>query len=138
MVKSNTQVFLSYSQRDQRVARSFVRALEQHGLSVWYDDLIPSGSDFAKAISDALKNSTAMIVLLSPDYVASQLGKREIEYALTRPRFENRVFPVLVRPTREVPWILREFLWVDATKNRRKATDDLVQALRSQIEVGKT
>jgi hypothetical protein len=33
----------------------------------------------------------------------------DFEYALTSLRYKDRVIPVVVRPTRDVPWILRRF-----------------------------
>lgn len=50
-----------------------------------------------------------MVVLLSPDSMKSEWVRGEIEYALGSRNYEGRLIPVLVRPTREIPWILREF-----------------------------
>jgi hypothetical protein len=47
-----------------------------------------------------------MIVLVSPAAAQSDQLAREIEYALTSKRFRNRLIPVIVKPTKKLPWIL--------------------------------
>jgi hypothetical protein len=68
--------------------------------------------------------------LLSPDSVASEWVRREIEFAISLPRFKDRLIPVLVRPTREVPWILQELpQWLE-TDNPAAAAKRIVGLLK--------
>jgi TolB-like protein/Flp pilus assembly protein TadD len=64
-------IFLSYSRADQLRARQLARALEQAGLTVWWDTLIEGGASFAKSIEAALSASDAVVVLWSATSVAS-------------------------------------------------------------------
>jgi len=83
-------------------------------------------------IGEALKNSRAMIVLVSPDSMRSENVRREIEYALGQPNYEGRLFPVQVRPTNDIPWVLRRFKTFDARQNAAKVSESIVNAL-SQV-----
>ena len=55
--------------------------------------------------------------------------KREIDYALGEPRFKRRLIPVVVRPVKEIPWILEtlQVLRIDADPERgsRRVLDAL-------------
>src|SRR5258708_40106650 len=104
------QVFFSYVSKDEEFARALSNQLVKRGLRVWVveDDVLP-GDNIWGRIGEALETSKAMVVLLSPDSVRSENLRREIEFALGNPNYEGRVFPVLVRPTKDIPWILRKF-----------------------------
>ena len=113
------QVFLSYSDADRGFARQLASQLSKRGCEVWdpSDQLFP-GDNWPLKIGEALQESKAMVVLLSPDSMKSEWVRREIEYALGNRNYEGRLFPVLVRPAREIPWILRDLqtLRKDAAK----------------------
>jgi TIR domain len=104
------QIFLSYAQADEAFARALSSQLAKRGLSVWNrgDEVLP-GDNIWLRIGEALKKSKAMIVLVSPDAMRSENVGREIEYALGDLNYEGRVFPVTVRRTSDVLWILRKF-----------------------------
>ncbi len=108
------KVFISYAHADQAAAQRVARQLGAAGLDVWFDrDKLQPGDNWALALGRAIADSDALVVLLSPDALASEWVQREIEYALTEQRYKNRVVPVVVRPTRNVPWILRNFQMLD-------------------------
>jgi hypothetical protein len=76
---------------------------------------ISPGDNWAREIARALEKAEAVVLLLSPDAVASDLVRQEIEFAISSPRFKNRLIPILVRPTSEVSWILKELpQWLEA------------------------
>jgi hypothetical protein len=108
------KVFISYSQADQAIAKDLVSLLAAAGVRAWdaESELTP-GDNWAMRIGQALEESDAMIVLLSPDSVKSEWVRREIEYALSSPNYRDRLIPVIVRPTRKIPWILRDLSLVD-------------------------
>src|SRR5260370_35360902 len=112
------QVFISYAQKDGEVARSLSTQLAKRGLRVWLaDDQVFPGDNVWSRIGEALETSRAMVVLLSPDSVRSENLRREIEFALGNPNYEGRVFPVLVRPTRDIPWIFQRFKVFHGNRN---------------------
>jgi hypothetical protein len=124
------QVFLSYENSDKEFASALSRELERRGLSVWLDqqNLLP-GDNWPLEIGKALARSQAMVVLISPDSMRSKQVRQEIEYALGHSSFEHRLFPIEVRPTKEVPSILRKFNILKGTQNAAKISQAIVEAL---------
>lgn len=124
------QVFLSYANSDKEFASALSNELERRGLSVWLDkrNLLP-GDNWPLEIGKALAKSQAMIVLISPESMRSDKVRQEIEYALGHSSFEHRVFPVEVRPTHEVPWILRKFSILKGTQSTAKISQTIANAL---------
>ncbi len=107
------------------------RALEERGHRVWDPerDLI-SGSDWASTLMKQMKSAEAMVVLLSPEAIESRWVSHEIEYALGAKRLQDRLIPVLVRPTKRIPWILRELQLVKLGDNPEKATQEILERLQ--------
>jgi len=127
------QVFLSYAPSDEAFAKALSAQLSRRGLSVWSagDEVLP-GDNVWLRIGEALKNSRAMVVLVSPDSMRSENVRREIEYALGQPNYEGRLFPVQVRPTNDIPWVLRRFKTLDAKQSAAKVSESIFNAL-SQV-----
>ncbi len=125
------RVFLSYTDADQSFAKRLSSQLTRLGCAVWdpVDQLFP-GDNWWLKIGEALEESKAMVVLLSPDSIKSEWVRREIEYAIGDRNFEGRVFPVLVRPTAEIPWILRKFEILRANKNPAEIGKRIATALK--------
>ncbi len=67
-----------------------------------------------------MKSAEAMVVLLSPEAIESRWVSHEIEYALGAKRLQDRLIPVLVRPTKKIPWILRELQLIIQRKPLKK------------------
>jgi len=115
------RVFLSYAKRDDKLAQALRTELEKGGFEVWdaAAKLTP-GDNWALEQGKALEDAEAMVVLLSPAALASDHVQREIDYALGEPRFKGRLIPVVVRPVKEIPWILEtlQILRIDADPER--------------------
>ena len=106
------KVFISYAHSDEALVRKIVKILERAGLEVWDDtrEILP-GDNWAEQVAKALKESEAMVVLLTPEATRSRWVRREIEYALGEERYSKRLIPVLVGdpadfPQEAIPWIL--------------------------------
>jgi hypothetical protein len=129
------KVFLSYAQSDAGSARSLAERLSRAGFEVWDPsrELVP-GENWASKVGEALDDSDAMVVLLSPDSVDSQQVRREIEYALGSPRYEARLIPVVVRPTDKVPWILQRLTLVPFHGDPASQGEQVVRALKKAGE----
>jgi TIR domain len=118
------RVFLSYASEDRDVARELASHLTKAGLDTWdpAEALFP-GDNWALRIGEALKKANAMVVLISPDSVKSEWVQHEVQYALGASRYKGRLIPAIVRPTKDIPWILKKFPTVPVGK-------DLLQAAR--------
>ncbi len=115
------KVFLSYAERDDKPAQALRNALEKGGIEVWDPATrLAPGDNWALELGKALKEAEAIVILLSPAALASDHVKREIDYALAEPRFKGRLVPVVIRPVKEIPWILEtlEVLRIDADPER--------------------
>lgn len=101
------RVFISHAASDHALAREFARKLSREGLDVWdQDEEVLPGDNWASKMGEALAKSDVILVLLSPDSVESTWVRHEIEYAISSERLQNRLLPVVVRPTEKIPWIL--------------------------------
>jgi hypothetical protein len=125
------QIFLSYAPADEAFAKALSSQLTRRGLSVWTaDEEILPGDNVWLRTGEALKKSKAMIVLVSPDSMRSSNVRREIEYALGDLNYERRLFPVQVRPTDDIPWILRRFKIFDSKQSPAKISASIANALK--------
>ena len=124
------KVYISHAHSDERLAQKVAAILEQAGLEVWdaKREIMP-GDNWAQEVSNALQESEAMVVLLTPDAVSSQWARWEmrweIGYALGEKRFSRRLIPVVagdpeVLNTEEVPWILRHQKTIDLTEHENE------------------
>lgn len=108
------KVFISHSAQDSALARKVADVLQKNGLEVWYDGEILPGDNWAQKVSEALEQSQAMVVLITPESLRSKGVERDIEYALGQRQFSGRLIPVVVGalkdlPPDDLPWILRHF-----------------------------
>lgn len=124
------KVFLSYASVDNKWASKLRERLAHAGLEVWDPnrEVLP-GQDWSAKISGALRASDAMVVLVSPEAAGSDSVRREIEYALGSPRYADRLIPVVIRPTRKLPWILERLQMVPLNNNIERATRAIVKRL---------
>ena len=113
------QVFISHSYSDSPLASRVSKALRKTGLNVWDPgvNLLP-GDNWPAEVGRALEESTAMVVLFTPNSINSPHVKAEIVYALGSKNYSNRLIPVAVGgrdqlPKGEIPWIVRQLRWVD-------------------------
>lgn len=124
-------VFLSYSQRDREWATALAERLGSEGFAVWdaETELFP-GDNFASKIAEALESADAMIVLVSPESLASEWVRHEIDFALGSSRLSGRLIPVIVRPTDKLPWILQKLKTIGPEGGPGVAAESVVQALQ--------
>ncbi len=98
-------IFISYSHRDVQFKDEMLRhlhILERQGVAKFWDtSLIPAGADWANEIKNAIDQSEVAILLVSPDFLASDyVLDQELPALLKRAKNRNTlVLPILVRPT---------------------------------------
>src|ERR1039457_3114864 len=97
------QVFISYAHEDDELREEFVkhlRQLKRDGLiQDWHDREITAGSEWAGQIDEHLNAADIVVLLVSPDFVASEYCYDiEMKRALERHAAgEARVVPVILR-----------------------------------------
>jgi len=127
------KIFLSYSTEDGAVARKLASQLEQAGFDTWdpAEARFP-GDNWALRIGKALQESDAMVVLISPKAMKSESVRQEVEYAISSPHYKGRLIPVMVKPTKDMLWILKRFPLVTVGRDLSEA----VRQIASHIELG--
>lgn len=132
------KVFLSYAKADEKLAKKVGEGLKRAGLKVldYRHEILP-GDLWADKAARALRESSAMVVILTPDAVRSDQVRWEINYALSNPAFKDSLIPVLVgTPDRisrnEMPWILWDLQMVKMPErgNPEEGIKQIAQSLR--------
>ena len=138
--------FVSYSHEDHRYRQRLdvsLTQLRRNGLvSFWYDRRILPGQDWDVEIDKHLENADIVLVLASPDFLASEYAYgREMLRALERHESgEAIVVPIIVRPCdwHHSPLAALQALPstgrpVSTWPNRDQAWLDVVEGLRRLI-----
>ena len=133
------KVFINYAPKDEDLATELVAQLEAAGLDAWFKkrEILP-GDNWAEKTSEGLKESDAMVVLLTPNSLESEAVQNNISYALGDKSFNQRLIPVLVGDVEKfasdrIPWILKRLKPVSLGKDSATNTafNQIVQALKS-------
>jgi hypothetical protein len=105
------------------LATKIVESLEDAGLDAWYKkrEVMP-GDNWAEKIASGLKESNAMVVLVTPDALESDAVQSSISYALGEPAFSKRLIPVIVGESEDFPvdrmlWIFKRLHTVKLSKD---------------------
>jgi len=117
------KVFISHSGKDEDLASKVVSSLEEAGLDVWYDmrEIMP-GDNWAEKIAQGLRESDAMVVLLTANALESDSVNWDIDYALGQKPFKGRLIPVVVGdskdfPRHRIPWVLNHLQMIKLAEN---------------------
>jgi hypothetical protein len=108
-------VYISYSARDRSAAHALRTALEQRGIRCWTPDrdVLP-GANFADSITEAIRVSRVMVLLLTASADASAGVQREVALASS---LGSVVLPIRiddVRPTGALAYEIGNRQWLDA------------------------
>lgn len=98
-ISHNLRVFISYSTKDETLARRIKNRFQAKDYLVFAPDSIPAGTDYATVIADAIVDASkdgAVIALITPESLQSQWVKREIMLAA---REGGNIIPVIVGNT---------------------------------------
>eukprot|EP00937_MAST-01D_sp_MAST-1D-sp2_P002282 g2282.t1 len=111
------QVMVSYRHEDAEIAGRLAAALKTAGFRVWIDTEIRAGNDWRSDIADGIRNSVAVVFVMTPAAIASKYCKEELYYA----RMSGvPIFPVMIQDTFShlrggVKLILQRIQWIDFT-----------------------
>lgn len=122
-------VFLSYDREDLSRARRVSQALEEAGLSVWWDRHIKSGAQYNREIDEALRRADAVVVLWSHKSIDSAWVRDEAAAG----RDSGKLVPVRIDDV-DPPLGFRQYQTTDLTRWRRRRTpqfDEMLEAIAS-------
>jgi hypothetical protein len=132
------KVFINYSPKDEALATKLVASLEDSGLDAWFKkrEILP-GDNWAEKIAQGLKESNAMVVLLTPAALESDAVQSNISYALGERAFSHRLIPVIVGDSQDfqshrIPWIFNRLKTITLSKDSKndEKFKEIVQALK--------
>jgi TIR domain len=93
------KLFVSYNRTDQEAVNQIVAELRRHQHEVWTDQQLYAAEAWWSKILDRIEEADAVVVALSPAYLASEACTRERHYAAT---CRKPIAPVVVAPLPEV------------------------------------
>ena len=125
--RAMAQVFISYKHDDGDFALILKDRIEQAGFDAWIDDNVQAGEEWREMIDRAIRESMALIVILSPESVASEYVTYEWAYALGA---GVPVVPVMLRQT-SLHSRLDELHYLDFTNRRARPWTQLIERLES-------
>jgi hypothetical protein len=130
-----SDVFLSYKREDELRVGRLVKALEKHGLSVWWDRGLPGGEIWREGIDSALTAARCVVVVWTEASVGPAGGFVKDEAA--RGASRGVLVPVMLDRI-QVPLGFGEIQAIDLSYWRRSPRDpfllDLVAAIRAKME----
>src|SRR5918996_670511 len=89
------KLFVSYARRDSVAARRLIEAFKSIEQDVWVDwESIPPAVDWLEQIFRGIEEADAFIFLISPDSIASEVCKVEINKAAQN---NKRIIPIVLR-----------------------------------------
>lgn len=129
------ELFLSHTSADKPFARELRATLNPHQVNVWVDEYeIRVGESLISKISDRIRESDFLGVVLSPDSVPSEWVQREVNIALTEEisNAKVKVLPILYREC-EIPPFLWDKLYADFTFNFNAGVVSLLRGLGKDV-----
>src|SRR5689334_1527975 len=124
-------IFVSYSRRDQEFVTRLASDLDAHVAGVWLDQsAIRAGQKWHDEILEGIRDCKALVLVLSPDSVASPYVREELDKAL---ELGKPILPVIYRPanwTDEFAALIKDIQTIDLrsgsyTDNFQKLVDGL-------------
>jgi hypothetical protein len=108
------KVFISHAAADAKLAKRIADVLREASFQVWDESEILPGDNWGTKLAEALQESEAMVVLLTPHSLRSANLSYELGYALGNEDYKGRLIPVVAAPPNqlpkeEIPWVLQKF-----------------------------
>lgn len=118
-------VFLSYSKVDGPTAERLTKDIMAAGFSVWEDNALTGGQEWATAIEEAIRAATVMVVVLTEGARQSEWVARETLLALD---LQKPVLPCRFDDT-PLPIHLVNLPYIDFTGDYNRGLEQLLTAL---------
>jgi TolB-like protein len=74
--------FVSYAHKDAAVAYPELIRFRELGFNIWYDEGISPGAEWREELASAIRRSSGFLLLVTPNSVASENCRNEINFAL--------------------------------------------------------
>lgn len=138
--KKQARVFISHSSQDKPFVRKLISDLETRDLDVWFDEKsLKPGDSIVAGVSEGLKDTDYLVIVLSQSSVASDWVQAELSSALMD-QFSNRgisVIPIKIDDC-EIPFPLRDRVYADFRTDYNKGLNALLSVLQQESETAET
>lgn len=113
-----TDVFVSYSHIDSKIADEICQMLESESVTYFRDvKEIEWGDSIDLEVRSALEGSSAVIVIISPASLKSYWVSYEIGYATA---FRKRILPYLTHPSLDVPSFINDLKYITSIEQAQE------------------
>lgn len=120
-------IFISYKHGEQTFAEMMIRQLEAAGFKVWIDtEQLRAGENWREAINVAIKDSFALVLIISPEAKVSEYVTYEWAFAQGA---NVKVIPVMLKATERLHPQLEMLQYLDFTDQARPPWDKLIRRL---------
>lgn len=111
-----SDVFISHSSKDEKIANEICNSFESNGIKCWIAprDIAP-GSDWAESINNAIKNSSVMVLVFSENSNNSTQVAKELNLAISN---NLVILPFKIdqsSPTGSMEYYLSDTHWLQAS-----------------------
>jgi len=131
------KVFISHASSDAKLAKRLADVLREAGFQVWDETQILPGDNWGAKLAEALQESDAMVVLMTPNSLHSPNLSYEVGYALGKADYKGRLIPVIAAPPEQlrkedIPWVFYKFHMIHLPDQERdeEGLRKIVQALK--------
>ncbi|NJN21524.1 MAG: toll/interleukin-1 receptor domain-containing protein [Leptolyngbya sp. RL_3_1] len=130
-------VFISYSRKDKAFVETLDQTFREFHRDPWIDwDDIQKGEDWWQSICRGIEAADTFIFVITPDSVASEVCRREIDHAV---QCHKRCLPIVRREGFEMgavhPWLAKHnWLFFREGDDLNAAFLDLLKALDTDID----
>ena len=127
------RVFISHASPDTAFAQQLADDLRNAGADVWLDATHIGPGNFVQRINQALNARDVLVLVLTPDALASQWVPDEMDAALVRYKQGFMRSPVIVMakrvPLQDIPGLWTTYNRIDATTNYDLSLPTIAHAL---------
>jgi len=130
-------IFLSYSRRDEELARRIAQGLKNHSIKVWFDEWeIKVGHSISQMIERGLGEANFVGVLLTSYSVQSGWVDKEWRAKIGEEAEKRTVIilPIMAEKCR-IPLLLRDKKYADFVKGYDSGFKELLDAIKPHTEV---
>jgi WD40 repeat protein len=133
-------IFISYCRRNKEFVQRLYNRLTQEERTVWVDwQDIPPNADWRNEIAEGIQQSTTVLFVLSPDWMASYECRVELEQAV---KLNKRLLPIVCQDVqyKDVDPALASLNWIFFREmdDFDRAYQALTQALETDLAYVKT
>jgi hypothetical protein len=131
---NSNSIFVSFSHKDSELAKPILNELGALKLNYWIDDHIEPGEAWVDTIEDALSEASVFVLLMSPDFVASEWSMYEMGHAITAFKRTGAILiPVIIKDV-AVPKFAKNIRYLDATSMSAR---DIANEIKLIIDRGR-